>query len=69
MTYFRRDHYPMAPNQKPRWHVVADWSSEAGRITAVCGYTYKFILEEPMLREVVKTASLRCSKCDKKKEI
>jgi hypothetical protein len=62
--YFRRDYFPMAPNRQPLWHILV--SADKGHLTALCGYTYYFVLEDALLRRQVKTKKLRCAKCDAK---
>jgi len=62
MRYFRRSYFPMAPDQQPKWHILV--TARAGHLTALCGYTHYFVLEDAMIRSEVKTAKLRCSTCD-----
>ena len=65
--FFRREYFPMAPNQTPKWHRL-DSVVDDRTMVAVCGYSYRFILEEPRLKHRVATAKLRCKDCDRKAE-
>lgn len=65
MTYFRRERFPMAPNQTPKWHLKL--TSRQGLWGALCGYRHQFdwvLGEEPLQRASIKTASMRCKDCD-----
>lgn len=64
--WWRRDGFNAAyGGTQPKWH----FSEEAwkhGRNVAVCGYSFDSTLQGLMLQKTVKTAALRCSKCDQK---
>lgn len=62
MGWFRRSSFPLAPNQQPRWH-IQDGPMQGGVLTALCGYSYKFVTHEPMRRKDVKSKKLQCGKC------
>lgn len=62
------------PEAKPKWHafqerVVRDPAKKwEASYVALCGYEHTFqeaLLEIPLLRQTVKTAALRCSRCDR----
>ncbi len=68
-TYFRRAEFPMAPNRKPKWHVLANEGVGPYDVTrALCGYSYNFILGRSMRKEGLKTKKLICVDCLKKLE-
>jgi hypothetical protein len=66
-TWFARKSFPMAPNQKPRYHALERLDGTVH--IAVCGYTCNFILEEPYRRDSpVKAKNRTCQQCVKKLE-
>lgn len=66
MTYFRRRCFPMAPDRQPKWHILDEVNNHTRE--ALCGYSYRFILETPMQRPEVKTKKLICARCARKQE-
>lgn len=62
------------PKAKPKWHIytgrkaVTENAATLYTYTAACGYSYAFwetILQIPLFRDDIKTANLRCTKCEK----
>lgn len=77
MRYFKRPGYSKKGNytSTPLWHLLerverqtSPWSLT---YVAKCGYVFRInaISAGVDTRDVVKTKSLRCSKCDKKAEV
>lgn len=64
MTYFRRNAFHLAPNAQPKWHIFKERHDD-GWVFAQCGYTYRFILEDALTKETVKTKKLVCAKCER----
>lgn len=69
--WFRRQSFGLAPNQTPKWHYAEDVKKlghplyDNVQVTALCGYTYTFRwFSDMMRREDVKTAKIRCAKCE-----
>jgi hypothetical protein len=63
--WWKRQYFPMAPNQRPLWHALK--KVQGSELQALCGYTYDFLLTTPAWKdEAPKTKAIRCKKCDKK---
>lgn len=83
-TWWRRKaFYGGAYRTEPKWHILESYeiaekiskdesrSMKLMKWTAKCGYEFhaNYILgEEPMFKDLVKTAKIRCKKCEKKEK-
>ncbi len=75
---FRRSaFYADGVDSKPKWHIYDHRGEYTNKRTgehhenvswvlvAMCGYSYEFALEEPLLRRTIKDMDSRCRKCDR----
>lgn len=60
--YFKGRYSPKYPDHKPKWHVF-NRKGEGSVWVANCGYQINVAIYDPLIREVIKTANLKCKKC------